>query len=246
MKKLTSNFLVLILSSTLLLLSSCGKDIDNIDKEGPSKPNFKAKSLDSEFEEQGIDAVSEGDYIKIEWEPNSESDLEGYKLFRGESSSIDSTWIELTNDLDENDSTYTDNDFNLLNNEQWYYRISAYDLNENDSDTSIVVRYKLLNKPNISLVKINNNGDIKITVVYQGELGSISYILRFYDGSSLLSVYPIEELINEPEREFYFNLMDDFGISNSTTSLMLRVDVSPNPNSYNFEGSESEVVLMSN
>jgi len=243
----TTISLILILTNILLLLllvSSCGKDIDNIDEEGPSRPNFKAKSLDSEFEEQGIDAVSDGDYIRIEWKPNTEQDLEGYKLFRGESSNIDSSWIELTNDLDLNDSSYTDRDFSLLSESNWYYRLSAYDGNENDSDTSIVIRYKLLYKPNISLEKLDNNGNIRVTVIYQGELGSISYILRFYEDAELISVYPIEELINEPTRYFEYNLEDDLGIPNNINNLRLRVDVSPNPNSYNFEGSESEIVLM--
>ncbi len=246
MKKIKTNtFIILILSNMLLLLiSSCGKDIDNIDEEPPARPVFKAKTLDSEFEEQGIDAVSDGDYIRIEWKPNSEEDLEGYKLFRGESSNIDSTWIELTNELDERDSFYVDRDFSLLNDRQWFYRVSAYDGNENDSDTSIVIRYKLLYKADISLEKLDNNGNIRVTVVYQGELGSISYILRFYQSSELISVHPIEELINEPTRVFEYNLANDLGISNNINNLRLRVDVSPNPNSYNFEGSESEIILM--
>lgn len=237
-----SAFFLLFVS---LLFISCGKDIDNIDEEGPARPTFKVPTIDSDSEERGIDAVSDGDYITIEWQPNGESDLAGYKLFRGESNNIDSTWIELTNDLDKMDSSYIDDDFDLLNNRLWFYRVSAYDENDNDSDTSIVIRYKLLYKPNVVMEKIDNNGNIRITVIYQGELGSISYILRFYDETELITVHVIEELISQNTEVFEFSL-DDLGISTDIDDLRLRVDVSPNPFQKNFEGSESNIVIMTN
>jgi len=92
--------------------------------------------------------------------------------------------------------------------------------------------------------KLDNNGNIRITVIYQGELGSISYILRFYDETELITVHVVDELINQATRVFDFNLNDDFGIDENINDLRLRVDVSPNPSLKNFEGSESEIILM--
>lgn len=243
MKKIVLFIIFNIIAMALLI--ACGKDVDNIDEEPPAKPALENKTLDTDFEEKGIDAVSEGDYIYLDWQANTEDDFSNYKIYRREGVSPDSPWVELylPNELTSGYTSFVDEEDDLLVEDGigkvWSYRLTALDLNGNESDSSLVMKYKLL--PKVKIREFNfKHGELKdslsIRCDYSGDVsGLIKYVFRFYNGNILAKVMPIEELQLASEYITDIEIADDL----DTTDLHLRVDVSKSFDKRSFEGSES-------
>jgi rhamnogalacturonan endolyase len=86
----------------------------------PSKPN-------------NIRGAFSGDTVLIEWDANIDSDLAGYKLYRGRSNN------KFTDSIDVGNKTYY-KDTNVKYDTTYYYAVKAYDLNGNNSEYSGIIK----------------------------------------------------------------------------------------------------------
>lgn len=67
--------------------------------------------------------------VTLEWDPNSESDLAGYRIYVGSSSRIYEFWTDAGN--------YTSHTFtNVQEGETYFFAVTAYDIYDNESDFS--------------------------------------------------------------------------------------------------------------
>jgi len=216
-------FQLLITLYLAVMLYSCGENIDVEDKTPPAKPVFHAKSFDSAMVETGIDAVSEGDYIYLEWKPNRESDLQGYILERKDPDSTN--WLQLGAMLAKGDTTYLDNSDGLIDdnntNKKFYYRVLAVDEAGNRSEPSFEESYRLLPKVNIIEFKKQGSDSLKIVCSYQGDYNSIYFNFRFYENNRIVYVYEHPDLIQDNQNTFYF---DNRNYNFDLSTLTLRMD----------------------
>ena len=99
-------------------ISGCYIDTtDDFDDEPPAIP-------------RGVQTVTGDEQVIIEWYPNGEYDLAGYRVWRGP----DSTNFDSLADVSGNTTRYVDT--TVRNGETYFYAVSAYDIHENESDLS--------------------------------------------------------------------------------------------------------------
>ncbi len=79
---------------------------------------------------RGLTTITGDENVRIEWYPNSEYDLSGYSVWRSE----DARNFELLAELSAGATHYIDED--VRNGETYYYAISAYDFDGNQSSLS--------------------------------------------------------------------------------------------------------------
>ena len=110
--------------TTLLLavlcagISGCYIDTDDTDREPPAIP-------------RGVRTITGDEQVVVEWYPNGEFDLAGYRIWRGRD---DTNFNDLLVEVPENTTFYTDTD--VQNGRTYYYAVSAYDTEGNESDLS--------------------------------------------------------------------------------------------------------------
>lgn len=126
----------------------------------PTRPGFVTKSEDTAYYDTGVRAVYGNQGIHLEWHPNTEEDLAGYKLYRttettilgtGEISPINFSLLKTiplgsqkTQGLP--DTLYED--LSIEFDQSYYYRLSAYSRSGGESVTSDASpNYKLLQLP---------------------------------------------------------------------------------------------------
>ncbi|MDE0480949.1 MAG: fibronectin type III domain-containing protein [Candidatus Poribacteria bacterium] len=115
---LIAHFLCILLVATLTgCYIDADDDNDNIDREPPAIP-------------RGVRTITGDEYVRIEWYPNAEFDLEGYTVWRSENNND----FEAISDLPPGTSHYTDRD--VRNGRTYYYAVSAYDITGNESELS--------------------------------------------------------------------------------------------------------------
>lgn len=117
-KDLAALFLCAILVATLI---GCYIDADNgrdnIDREPPAVP-------------RGVRTITGDGYVRVEWYPNGEYDLDGYEVWRSEDNRNFAVIVDLPVDA----THYTDR--NVRNGRTYYYAVSAYDFEGNVSARS--------------------------------------------------------------------------------------------------------------
>lgn len=87
-------------------------------------------------------AMAVDDSVKLEWSPNSEADLAGYKLHYGESSG------EYSKTIDVGNVTSFSMPYSKFEDERTYYFVAtAYDLSGNESDYSEEVSKRISASP---------------------------------------------------------------------------------------------------
>ena len=115
---LIAHFLCILFVATLTgCYIDADDDNDNIDREPPAIP-------------RGVKTITGDEYVRIEWYPNAEFDLEGYTVWRSENNNN----FEAISDLPPGTSQYTDRD--VRNGRTYYYAVSAYDITGNKSELS--------------------------------------------------------------------------------------------------------------
>ena len=146
---LINKSLYLFLLSFFIIAFQC-HDVENADP--PSIPKIVEKSMYDKFIEEGIDAIEEQDAIIIQWEPNSEKDLEGYYIYKASEDSADDLGYSKIATISVNDvnpivtaTEYIDYDVSLKI--EYFYYIRASNQSKNVSDASDTVSYKLAAKP---------------------------------------------------------------------------------------------------
>ncbi len=148
---LLNKSLYLFLLSVFFIAFQC-HDVEN--PHPPGTPEIVNKSKYSDFIERGIDAIESQDAIIIQWEPNSEKDLEGYYIYRGSANSENKIDYAKISTISVNDAnpivTATEYvDYDVLKKIEYFYYIQAFNQSKNVSDPSDTVSYKLAAKPNL-------------------------------------------------------------------------------------------------
>jgi len=154
MKKLSLPLICL----SCLMVFSCGEDTIDEDITAPMPPELVEKSVEYAMVENGIDAVPGGNWIYLQWDPNTEDDLAGYQIWRMAEDDTNQTFLLLQNlSLTQLTSIeqpeFTDMSPEVAPNpftgfgRGYYYYITAYDDMGNQSAASDTAYYKLLKKP---------------------------------------------------------------------------------------------------
>ncbi len=112
-----------ILATLLLIalfagINGCYIDTDDSDREPPAIP-------------RGVRTITGDEQVIIEWYPNGEFDLAGYRVWRGRDGV---TFDDLLIEVSENTTHYTDID--VQNGRTYHYAVSAYDTEGNESALS--------------------------------------------------------------------------------------------------------------
>ena len=113
--------IVLMMFVVVLVFQGCTFKSDEVvvgDNSTPSAP-------------RGVYSISGDDQVVIKWYPNQEKDLKGYVIYRslkknGEYKEIDTVGAKV--------SSYVDD--NVKNGTTYYYAVSAFDFDDNESDLS--------------------------------------------------------------------------------------------------------------
>ena len=163
----------------LITLSSWNCDetptIDEDPEFGPpAVPKIHTHNPDILDDEWGADALTDTDGIYIEWDANTEEDLAGYKVYR---STKAAEAYKLIDTLSKAEIFYEDRSVRI--GAKYYYRITAYDEDDNESRMSEIVWYTLLTKP--TLIKPPSEAvvvTLNPTFNWIGLGGDASYRLR--------------------------------------------------------------------
>lgn len=113
---------------TMAMLAGCGgSPSDSGDRTPPSVP-------------EGLEGTSGDEMVELTWDANNEDDLAGYNLYRSEHSFSDSSDMNSINRFLISDIEFTDE--NLQNGTTYYYRLTALDENNNESELSSELEIK--------------------------------------------------------------------------------------------------------
>lgn len=120
-----------------------GSDRDTIP---PAPPVALPSSEPISSDEQGIDAVPEWDWIRLEWWVGPEEDLAGYEIYRRrEDEAVDSLIVVLPiEEISGDVAFYEDDGIDL--HVRYFYTIKAFDEADNISTVSDTLTYMLLSK----------------------------------------------------------------------------------------------------
>ena len=149
-----------ILLVALILISCSGKDEREKDKIPPYPPvmipylgsmgdpptNFYGQATQITDENSGIDAVAEGDWIRVAWKPLIDEDVALVRIFRFDELNTEPVQID---SIAPSKTTYVDKDHNLLERVWYSYFIEAIDFAGNTA-LSDTVSFGLLNKPTLT------------------------------------------------------------------------------------------------
>jgi hypothetical protein len=154
----------------------CGESIE--DPDPPMRPVWVEKSVLLAINETGIRPYAEGDGILLEWHPNSENDLAGYKLYRA-SNDIKNKFEKIADinafTVGGADTFYIDDLINF--NTDYFYYLKAYDQADNLSLPTDTLRYRLIPKVNPTLPS--------------GTISNLQPTFEWYDFSSATFQYVI-------------------------------------------------------
>lgn len=153
MKKL---LLILMLAVILLLCACAGTDDDDVDITPPIPPVltphhgdtgdppvvYEGQTIYINDDNNGIDTVPDGDWIRVSWEPFKDTDLSHVKIWRYNNFATEPVLID---SISATHDYYLDTDSQLTERVWYSYFIDLVDLagNESRSDT---VSYALLSK----------------------------------------------------------------------------------------------------
>ncbi len=130
-----------------ILLYSYGCDVPIEELDAPAKPMWIEKSQPDNRIELGIDSDNNTKSgIVLMWYSNSENDLAGYNIYRGQQSNGTAIQYEHLTEIDifqkfEYDTLYFD--INVSDNVTYFYYIEAEDLAGNKSSPSDTISYTL-------------------------------------------------------------------------------------------------------
>jgi len=189
MNRITSTIHILFLAALLSMyaaLFSCSGSSDNplIVDGADSTPPATPKNL-------SFLSVGNGE-IQLVWDANTEPDFAGYKLYRAIDTDTPESYQVI---YDSTGTTYIDT--NLEYTTRYYYRISAYDLSDNESPLSesiqgfpqntqppnrpenLIVNAQNMGTPYIRLIwDTNTESDLKGYRIYRGmDIGSVNTLL---------------------------------------------------------------------
>lgn len=162
----------------------CAREEIASDQNPPPAPQLIPRSADTLLVEQGIDAVPEGNYISLSWQPVDAEDLAGYRLYRRAEDSADVVPPEMIADLTLADlgadsvPDYIDNSDILYSDSSrgFYYWISAYDEHGNESALSEEAYYRLIKKADLQAPVVAGD-TLKLSWNYTGNPFDVDYFV---------------------------------------------------------------------
>ena len=247
---------LILLVSLLMLLNCTGKENLGVDTEAPNKPelilhigdtgdiiDFQGNSdtlnfyntSDVDFENNGMDAVMGGDWVKTQWFPLEDSDIDFLKIYRFSDIDYNSdtlNFVQIIDTVDYDDQIYYVDQSSMLTDKINFYFIEAFD-NAGNSTLSDTTGYKLIDKPNlISPTDYDTYGNVyDVTFEWLPSANAIQYRLLIFDEE--------RELIwqNTPLDIGYFSVQYDGPSVEAGSMLIWRVD--------SF-GHDSEIIIEGN
>jgi|GEM_PF-1137419 len=138
----------------------------------------------------GLSASQENNYVRLEWSPNSEPDLDGYRIYRREQATR-LQWSDWTLLVDVSDTTHLDTTVDVGNT--YGYKVSAFDTlgNVSEPSDSIEINVQDIVPPLAPyLVKVEKSATVryavdfiwdKITTDTLGNLESMHYYIVYRD-----------------------------------------------------------------
>ena len=121
MTKIVLKLMPIVMLISVLVLQSCTTDGGSsviVDDDPPAAP-------------RGVHSVTGDGSVTLYWYPNQESDLDGYVIYRGLNETGD--YVEIAT-VGAEPTNYVDRD--VENGVTYYYAVSAFDLDGNESDLS--------------------------------------------------------------------------------------------------------------
>ncbi|MBW6514226.1 MAG: hypothetical protein K0B87_05665 [Candidatus Syntrophosphaera sp.] len=226
----TTTLLVLGILLLLCLAACAGSENDNLDKIPPIPPVMVPHLGDTgddpavwnnltlilNEENNGIDAVPDGDWIRVQWDPFKDSDLSHVKIWRFSDFQPEPVMVD---SISASAKYYLDVDSDLTERVWYHYFIDLVDLagNSSRSDTS---SYALLSKS--MLVYPQNNATIPHTnAEFKWDSTGIAskYRLMIFDENNN---HLYHEDLYAAMDSLYIKLPVNLGITNS--SVLWRVD----------------------
>lgn len=205
-KTSTRIFLGFLIAAHLFGLARCSEKSTPADTTPPEVPVLLPAPEDSSWDEAGIDAVPEEDWIQLVWLASSDADVRGYKIFRGlfpdEILTHLGTKILGTGD---SDTTYLDQSVEI--GVRYNYQVTAYDGAGNESAMSDTVDYMLIPKLSTENL-ISPRGEIterRPTFSWMSTGESLENRLRVYDvlEARIIWVSPAENPFASPHAVVY-------------------------------------------
>lgn len=205
-----------LLGATIIaaLLAGCSKGLDG-DTTPPEAPVLLRSPPDTSARERGIDAVPEGDWIRIEWVLGREEDLAGYEIYRrDEDQMVDSLIVSLpiedVTPVSADTVFWRDKTVNFYI--RYIYRMKAFDRSGNRSSYSDTVDYKLL--PKVDPEK--PSGEI--------EERKPEFQFQWGEGASWISAYVIKLIDSEGNYVWISDKRDDVRGYGEPATITYNVD----------------------
>jgi len=114
-----------LISLVLLATYGCEINTDSCESRVISEPDTEPPALP-----RGVYSITGDEEVIIEWFPNGEYDLAGYMVWR----SGDDVDFDLLDEVSPGTTSYVDR--NVKNGKTYYYAVSAFDSDNNESDLS--------------------------------------------------------------------------------------------------------------
>ena len=212
--------MIFLVLGLVMLIGCAGEENVAVDTDPPEKPHLidhlgDLGDIDEDTgtysitdNNNGIDAVSNGNRIKIQWEPfYDNSDIELIKVYRYQESAtgIDTVLLvdNISYELDYDKDYYIDG-FNSISNPleiRWFYFIELYDAAGNFS-ISDTVDYKLAYKSNLVRPQVEEHFTIQDSIRFEWDQGDYEkYRLLIFDSQHNLYKEPVD---------LYFDNTEDF------------------------------------
>ncbi|MBD3184784.1 hypothetical protein GF312_21055 [Candidatus Poribacteria bacterium] len=127
---MANDALKITFSILIIFVSSCSEQ--NTNQDQLQKPQIL-----------WANSTPDRDSILIQWEANTESDIDSYKIYRSQLAGEED--FRLIAEVPNADDQYEDTEISL--GEKYYYRVTALNYNSIESEPSDIVYYTLLRKP---------------------------------------------------------------------------------------------------
>ena len=130
---------------TAVIWIQCGESIE--DPDAPSAPLWVQKTAPTDHDARGIRPYNSGIGIILEWHPNPEEDLSGYKLYKAQDDKDNDFFMAADINafsLSGVDTFFIDDLVDI--NTDYYYYLKAYDQAGNKSEPSDTIQYGLTTK----------------------------------------------------------------------------------------------------
>ncbi len=193
----------LMIIPLLILLGCTGEESLGVDTQAPSKPQLVPhlgdtgdggnssisgvnyyNSFDTDFENNGMDAVMEGNWIKIQWFRLEDSDIDYLNIFRFSAQDYCSdtlNFAQIIEIVDYDDQIHYIDKTSMIN-KNYFYFIEAID-DAGNSTLSDTTGYKLIDKPILLSPSDNSSFQNIYNVVFEWlpSSGAIQYRLLIFN-----------------------------------------------------------------